>query len=62
MKAIPAGLDNIILVDNEIRRKTFNVANQGGGGVDTGSKKWKIGELEFEALMRQLDNCVSFSV
>ncbi|XP_061194287.1 alpha-adducin-like isoform X3 [Saccostrea echinata] len=56
IKALPAGLDNIILVDDEVRRKTFAVGSQGGGGVDTSGKKWKTGELEFEALMRQLDN------
>ncbi|KAK3094862.1 hypothetical protein FSP39_007183 [Pinctada imbricata] len=56
IKAIPAGVDNIILIDNEIRQKTFQLGSQGGGGVDTSGKKWKCGELEFEALMRQLDN------
>lgn len=56
IKALPAGLDNIILVDDEVRRKTYAVGSQGGGGVDTSGKKWKTGELEFEALMRQLDN------
>ncbi|XP_011425995.1 alpha-adducin isoform X10 [Magallana gigas] len=56
IKALPAGLDNIVLVDEEVRRKTYAVGSQGGGGVDTSGKKWKTGELEFEALMRQLDN------
>ncbi|KAJ8316920.1 hypothetical protein KUTeg_004824 [Tegillarca granosa] len=56
INAIPAGVDNLVLVDTDIRKKTFNVASQGGGGVDTGGKKWKTGELEFEAWMRQLDN------
>lgn len=55
---MPAGLDNIVLVDEEVRRKTYAVGSQGGGGVDTSGKKWKTGELEFEALMRQLDNAV----
>lgn len=58
IKALPAGLDNIVLVDEEVRRKTYAVGSQGGGGVDTSGKKWKTGELEFEALMRQLDNAV----
>ncbi|XP_022288990.1 protein hu-li tai shao-like isoform X7 [Crassostrea virginica] len=56
IKALPAGLDNIILVEDEVRRKTFSVGSQGGGGVDTSGKMWKTGELEFESLMRQLDN------
>ena len=58
IKALPAGLDNIILVEDEVRRKTFSVGSQGGGGVDTSGKMWKTGELEFESLMRQLDNAV----
>lgn len=58
IKALPAGLDNIVLVDEEVQRKTYAVGSQGGGGVDTSGKKWKTGELEFEALMRQLDNAV----
>lgn len=58
IKALPSGLDNIVLVDEEVRRKTYAVGSQGGGGVDTSGKKWKTGELEFEALMRQLDNAV----
>lgn len=38
---------------------THNVAMTGGGGVNMGShQKWKIGELEFEGLMRTLDNLV----
>lgn len=62
IKALPAGLDNIILVDDEVRQKTFAVGSQGGGGVDTSGRKWKPGELEFEALMRQLDNAVRTSI
>jgi len=35
------------------------VAAAGGGGVNTASQqKWKVGEQEFEALMRMLDNLV----
>jgi len=56
---MPAGLDNLVLVGEEIRKKTFATANQGGGGVDSSGKKWKIGELEFEAQMRIMDNAVS---
>ncbi|XP_052101059.1 gamma-adducin-like isoform X8 [Mytilus californianus] len=55
-KAVPAGVDNLILVSEEIKKRTFQVGSQGGGGVDTGGRKWKPGELEFEAVMRQLDN------
>ncbi|XP_076103722.1 gamma-adducin-like isoform X7 [Mytilus galloprovincialis] len=55
-KAVPAGVDNLILVSEEIKKRTFQIGSQGGGGVDTGGRKWKTGELEFEAVMRQLDN------
>ncbi|WAR21642.1 ADDA-like protein [Mya arenaria] len=41
---------------NKIKEKTFAMANQGGGGVDSSGKKWKIGAMEFEAQMRILDN------
>lgn len=57
---MPAGLDNLVLVNEETQKKTFTIANQNGGGVDTSGRKWKTGELEFEALMRMMDNCVSF--
>ncbi|KAL4231595.1 Adducin 3 (Gamma) [Mactra antiquata] len=56
IQALPAGLDNLVLVSDEIKQKTFSIANQGGGGVDTSAKKWKVGEMEFEAQMRLLDN------
>ncbi|XP_050398354.1 alpha-adducin isoform X3 [Patella vulgata] len=56
MSAIPAGINNLIKVDSDLWRKTFTVASQGGGGVNVGGRKWKVGELEFEAMMRQLDN------
>ncbi|XP_076460778.1 protein hu-li tai shao-like isoform X3 [Babylonia areolata] len=56
MKAMPVGLDNLILVDEETQEKTFKVGSQGGGGTDTSGRKYKCGELEWEALMRTLDN------
>lgn len=56
IKAMPAGLDNIILPSQEARDQAFKIGNQGGGGVQTSGRKWKTGELEFESLMRTLDN------
>lgn len=53
------GLDNIVIPSAEVREQVHKIANQGGGGVDTTGRKWKTGELEFEALMRTLDNSVS---
>jgi len=56
IKMMPFGLDNLVLIDDETRRKTYEIGQQGGGGVNTAKKEWSIGELEFEAQMRMLDN------
>jgi len=56
LKMMPFGLDNLVLIDDEVRRKTYEIGQRGGGGVNTSKKEWAVGELEFEALMRMLDN------
>merc|ERR1719461_1898220 len=56
IKMMPFGLDNLVLIDDETRRKTYEIGQQGGGGVNTAKKEWSVGELEFEAQMRMLDN------
>eukprot|EP00096_Caligus_rogercresseyi_P004438 TRINITY_DN186_c0_g1_i5.p1 TRINITY_DN186_c0_g1~~TRINITY_DN186_c0_g1_i5.p1 ORF type:complete len:559 (-),score=122.72 TRINITY_DN186_c0_g1_i5:1804-3480(-) len=69
IRMIPYGLDNLVLIEDEERRKAFEVSQRcGGGGVDSKSeagdsekssdaaRKWGVGEMEFEALMRMLDN------
>ena len=56
IKMMPMGLDNLVLIDEETRRKVYEVGQKGGGGVNTAKKEWGVGELEFEALMRMLDN------
>lgn len=56
VKLIPLGLDNVIEASPKAREQVKEVTSHGGGGVDSSGKKWKIGELEFEALMRLLDN------
>ncbi len=68
---MPHGLENLYVIDEAARRKTFELAQRGGGGVDSKSeggpdgsgekkkRKWAIGEMDFEALMRMLDNAVS---
>merc|ERR1712179_111232 len=61
---MPYGLDNIVMVDEETRKKAYEIAQKGGGGVDShqeggsdkSTRKWGFGDLEFEALMRTLDN------
>ncbi|XP_066510301.1 gamma-adducin-like isoform X4 [Hoplias malabaricus] len=49
------GVENLIVLDLEkYKSRTHGVAE---AGVNMGSQyKWKIGELEFESLMRMLDN------
>ncbi|XP_050718270.1 protein hu-li tai shao-like isoform X12 [Eriocheir sinensis] len=67
MRMAPLGLDNLIVVTDEARHAAFEVARRGAGGVDSKQeggaagqgpkeRKWKVGELEFEALMRSMDN------
>merc|ERR1711997_780904 len=64
LKMAPLGIDNLITIDEPTRRKVFERSQRGGGGVNSkseggaeGSKKvWGVGEMEFEALMRMLDN------
>lgn len=52
------GVDNLLILDlQKYKAFTHGVAMSGGGGVNMGShQKWKTGEIEFEGLMRTLDN------
>jgi len=64
---LPAGLDNIVTMTDEQRKSIYDAAKYppegtlppplpaGGNTVD---KRWRIGGLQFEALMRMLDNAV----
>ncbi|MCL4137813.1 UNVERIFIED_CONTAM: hypothetical protein GTU68_060658 [Idotea baltica] len=67
MRMAPVGFDNLILVSDEAKQAAYETARRGTGGVDSkqegganqqGQKdrKFKVGEIEFEALMRTLDN------
>merc|ERR1711902_293683 len=62
LKMVPLGIDNLITIDEPTRRKVFERAQRGGGGVNSkdsaeGSKKaWGVGEMEFEAHMRMMGN------
>jgi protein subunit release factor A len=42
IKALSAGLENLILVSEEIQRKTFAIGNKGGGGVNNTNKNVDI--------------------
>lgn len=52
-------VDNLIVLDQEKYKSRVHAL----GGADSinmsGQYKWKVGELEFESLMRMLDNLVS---
>uniref|UniRef100_A0A3P8S8I7 Adducin 3 (gamma) a n=1 Tax=Amphiprion percula TaxID=161767 RepID=A0A3P8S8I7_AMPPE len=50
------GVDNLIVLDQEkYKSRVFAVASAASINM-AGQYKWKIGELEFESLMRMLDN------
>merc|ERR1719273_1911454 len=67
LKMVPLGIDNLITIDEPTRRKVFERSQRGGGGTNSKSeggpdgsgakqKSWSVGEMEFEAMMRMLDN------
>ena len=57
LKMMPYGVDNLVPIEEDTRAKVYEMAQGGGGGVNHGTdKQWGVGELEFEALMRKLDN------
>ena len=55
---MPLGVDNIVLPSEEEQQRMFDASRQPQRSSD-GRRKWRRGEMEFEALMRQLDNAVS---
>jgi adducin len=55
IRAVPLGIDQLYLPSNEQQKRIADVL-QGNVNEASGDKKWKIGELEFESLMRILDN------
>ena len=56
-RALVAGLDNVHVPSAETQRALFELSRaQNEQSTLLENKKWKVGELEFEALMRCLDN------
>lgn len=50
------GVDNLIVLDQEkYKSRVFTLASMASVSM-AGQYKWKVGELEFESLMRMLDN------
>jgi adducin len=70
---MPLGVENLVLVPDEMCKKVYEAARRppdaapkqlqdATDGPATTSKKekqWRVGVVEFEALMRMLDNAVS---
>lgn len=73
MKLMPLGVENLVLVSDETRKQVYEAARRppdatpkqsqdATDGPTTAAKKekqWRVGSVEFEALMRMLDNAVS---
>ena len=57
VRAMSAGVDNLIKIDEEIRKRDKNIGDS--TAVDTSKSQWRRGELQFEAYMRMLDSRVS---
>lgn len=63
IKLMPIGVENLVLVSDETRKQVYDAAHRTPDAGATGDKKpkqFRVGELEFEALIRMLDNAVSF--
>lgn len=56
VKAVAAGIDNLIKCDDFAKEQVQETTKACGGGVDSSGIKWRVGELEFEAWMRLLDS------
>ena len=56
LHSIAGGLDNLTLPSDEEKRKAYEAARQLPMSAD--GKKWRLGEQDFEALMKHLDNVV----
>nr|CAI5857734.1 unnamed protein product [Callosobruchus analis] len=66
LKLLPIGLDNVVVIDDEIRKKMYEQAHNPPESTprpDQPSileskveRKWRVGGVEFESLMRMLDN------
>lgn len=68
---MPLGVENLVLVPDETCKKVYEAARRPpdatpkqlqdstDGPVISSKKPWRVGVVEFEALMRMLDNAVS---
>lgn len=70
MKLMPLGVENLVLVSDETRKQVYEAARRAPDAMPKQSqdatdgpttapkkeKQWRVGGVEFEALMRMLDN------
>jgi len=56
VKLIPAGLDNLYVPGEDVRKQTYDAFLAAETTSEDGKRKWRRGEKEFESLMRQLDD------
>ena len=54
---MPVGLENIFLPSDDTKKRAYELAAM-PPAKEEGKRKWRRGEMEFEALMRHLDNAV----
>lgn len=70
LKVLPLGRDNLVLLSDETRKSMYDASRKIPENLAPpvsnvpcaaahAEKRWRIGGLEFEALMRMLDNAVS---
>jgi hypothetical protein len=54
LRIMSAGLDNLYLPNDELKKRIIKNSNSidGGGDDDNGGRKLKLGEIEVEACMR----------
>ncbi|XP_050526782.1 protein hu-li tai shao isoform X1 [Daktulosphaira vitifoliae] len=66
LKVLPVGLENIVTMSEEQRKSIYDAARSPpdgttpaplpAGNSSVSDKRWRVGGLQFEALMRMLDN------
>lgn len=93
IRMMPVGLDNLVLVSDEAKKRSLEVAKRANDFTNAGKNqvrlmsatdetdksldsateepkevkpktrevKWRLGDMEFEAYMRMLDNAVTYS-
>ncbi|KAH9505633.1 Alpha-adducin [Bulinus truncatus] len=56
VRAMSVGLKNIVLPTPDAQSQVQDIGSKGAVGIDASGFGWKLGEMEFEALMRAMDS------